>query len=180
VKPLIDLAYDLIGRGVGCAVLGREIGKGLTDLVKKMKARGVDGVLAALEDFEKREVAKFMAKGEEGKAEAVSDRVACIVTIAGKIPEGRDRTVPALIAKIESLFTDSNGVLILSTMHKAKGREWTRVGILKPELLPSKWARQGWQQEQETNLDYVARTRARVELIYLEDDRPEPEKEAAL
>ena len=166
VKPLIDLAYTLIGRGVGCYVLGREIGDGLINLTKKMKARGIDNLAQKLAAYEKREVAAFVAKGEEGKAEAVSDRVACITTIIGQMDEN-NRTVPALISRIETLFSEANGVLTLSTVHKAKGREWRRVAILAPELMPSKWARQDWQQKQEENLMYVARTRAIEHLMYL-------------
>ena len=166
VKPLIDLAYTLIGRGVGCYVLGREIGDGLINLVKKMKARGIDNLAQKLAAYEQREVAAFVAKGEEGKAEAVSDRVACITTIIDQMDEN-NRTVPALIRRIEALFSEANGVLTLSTVHKAKGREWRRVAILAPELMPSKWARQDWQQKQEENLMYVARTRAIEHLMYL-------------
>ena len=166
VKPLIELAYNLIGRGVGCYVLGREIGDGLVNLIKKMKARGIDALLQKLDAYEQREVAAFVAKGEEGKAEGVTDRVACILTIAERLDEN-NRTVPALIARIEALFSEVNGVITLSTVHKAKGREWRRVAILAPELMPSKWARQDWQQKQEENLMYVARTRAIEHLMYL-------------
>lgn len=174
-KPLIELAYDLIGRGTGCVVLGRDIGQGLVAIVKKMKAAGLDRLLEKLEEYRSREVAKFTAKGEEGKAEGVNDRVECIVTIADRIPEGRERTVPGLIGRIEAMFSDhATGVLTLSTMHKSKGREWDRVAILRPDLCPSKWARQDWQKVQEENLMYVARTRAREHLIYLTADQPEP------
>ena len=96
----------------------------------------------------------------------MTDRVACILTIAERLDEN-NRTVPALIARIEALFSEVNGVITLSTVHKAKGREWRRVAILAPELMPSKWARQDWQQKQEENLMYVARTRAIEHLMYL-------------
>jgi DNA helicase-2/ATP-dependent DNA helicase PcrA len=50
-------------------------------------------------------------------------------------------------------------------VHKAKGLEANRVFIVRPDLLPMK-AVKGWQQIQETNLEYVAITRAKTELIY--------------
>ena len=51
--------------------------------------------------------------------------------------------------------------LTLSTVHKAKGREWDRVYLLgRNKFMPSKWARQEWQYQQELNLMYVAVTRA--------------------
>jgi superfamily I DNA/RNA helicase len=52
-------------------------------------------------------------------------------------------------------------------VHKAKGLEAQRVFILEPHLMPSKWARQEWQQEQEANIIYVAVTRALETLVYL-------------
>jgi DNA helicase II / ATP-dependent DNA helicase PcrA len=166
VAPLIDLAFQLIASGRGCTVLGKEIGAGLVNLVKKQRARGISNLLAKLDLYRDREVAKHTAKGEEGKAEAVVDRVACIATVIASMPE-TERTIPALVARIEGMFSDTNGVLTLSTAHKAKGREWRRVAILRPELMPSKWARQDWQQVQEQNLIYVAWTRTKDELIFL-------------
>lgn len=165
--PLIGLAYQLIAKGVGCAVLGREIGAGLTALIKKQRARGIDMLVAKLEAYRDREVAKWTAKGEERKAEAVSDRVACVFTVIENLPE-TERTVPALVGRIEGLFTDNANVLTLCTAHKAKGREWDTVAILAPELMPSSWARQEWQRVQEENLMYVAWTRAKRHLIFMQ------------
>jgi superfamily I DNA/RNA helicase len=75
---------------------------------------------------------------------------------------------------INSIFFDpddkTNGKgIILSTIHRAKGMEWDRVFFLLPELIPSKAARAlgGWHLEQEANLDYVARTRAKSHLTFV-------------
>lgn len=167
-RPLFDLAFNLIAKGVGCAILGRDIAKGLTDLIKKRKASGIPNLVAKLEAFRDREAGRFIAKGEEAKAEAITDRVACVLTVVDHLAED-ERTVPKLIAKLEGMFTDANGVLILSTVHKAKGREWSNVAILAPELMPSPWARQDWQALQEKNLMYVAWTRCTERLIFLTD-----------
>lgn len=166
-KPLVQLAYTLIARGTACHVLGSEIGKGLVSLVRKMKAKDIDGLLAKLTAYREREVAKFMAKGEEGRAEGVNDRCDCIEIFVGALDES-ERTIAKLLLKIEGLFSDNTNQLTLSTVHKAKGREWNTVAILEPELMPSKYARQAWQAEQEENLKYVAFTRAQTHLIFLE------------
>lgn len=166
--PLVSLAFQLIAAGRGCVVLGKDIGAGLVSLVKRQKANGVDAMMAKLDVYLEREVAKFVAKGEEEKAERLADRVACIRTVADAMPEGKDRTVPKLIAKIEGMFSDSSGVLMLCTAHKSKGKEWRRVALLRPDLMPSKWARQAHQAQQEDNLIYVARTRFKEEFIFLE------------
>jgi ATP-dependent exoDNAse (exonuclease V) beta subunit len=58
---------------------------------------------------------------------------------------------------------------MLSTAHKSKGLEANRVLILLPNKLPLKWQNQlEWQMKQELNLKYVALTRARKELIFID------------
>lgn len=70
--------------------------------------------------------------------------------------------------KINTLFSNNNGTgIVLSTIHKAKGLEATKVFILCPELLPHPMAKSAWQQDQEANLKYVAITRAREHLVYV-------------
>ena len=167
--PLLKLAYELIAGGRACKILGREIGQGLVKLVRLMKARDIETLEEKLQVYLDRETAKFMGRGEEGKAEAVSDRVQCIRVVIENLPED-DRTVAGVTARIESLFTDGNSVLILCTAHKAKGKEWDRVAVLRPDLMPSKWARQDWQVVQEQNLMYVAWTRAKSHLMFLTTD----------
>ena len=80
---------------------------------------------------------------------------------------GEVESVPALIKLIEKIFTDDVKGIMLSTIHKAKGLENERVFFLCPELIPSKYATQPWQYEQENHLRYVAITRAKRELIYV-------------
>ncbi len=164
--PLITLAYELIAEKTPCVVLGRDIGAGLVSLVKQMRARNVDGLMVKLNAFVAREVAKHTAAGEEQKAEAVQDRADCVRVVVEHLHEN-ERTIGGLIARIEGMFQDQSGALTLCTAHKSKGREWDNVAILRPELMPSKWARQAWQALQEENLMYVAWTRAKQRLIFL-------------
>ncbi len=164
--PLIDLAFQLIAGGRGCRVIGKDVGAGLVNLIKKQKARGVENLLDKLAAHLAKETEKFVRAMQEGKAEALSDRVASIRVVAEAIPES-ERTVPAVIARIENLFgnDDANAKLLsLSTGHKAKGREAPRVLIYGPELLPSKMAKTEEAIQQEENLDYVMRTRATLAL----------------
>lgn len=167
--PLISKAYDLIGQGVGCKVLGREIGSGLIKLIEKMRAKDLLALETKLEAWAQRESAKFIAKGQEQKAEGVFDKVAAIQAVIGHLNE-EEQTVQALKDRLDAMFTDDADarMVLLMTAHKSKGLEFDRVYVLEPSLMPSKWARQEWQQEQEQNLLYVTITRARNELIFLE------------
>ena len=69
------------------------------------------------------------------------------------------------------MFTDEkiNNAVMLSTAHKSKGLEANRVLILLPNKLPLKWPHQlEWQLRQEMNLKYVALTRAKKELVFVD------------
>lgn len=169
--PLVSVAYGLIARGRACRILGREIGEGLVNLIEQQKARGIDRLVDKLETWRDREMARFIAKGDERRAEAVKDRVDCLLVIVGALPE-TERTVPALVAKIRAMFSDDKaaGTLTLATIHKCKGLEFPTVAILRPELMPSRAARLDWQERQEFNIIGVAATRAKETLIYIRDE----------
>ena len=76
-------------------------------------------------------------------------------------------TVAELREIIEGIFTDDLEGILLMTIHKSKGLENDNVFFLAPELIPSRFATQPWQLEQESNLKYVAITRAKNSLIYV-------------
>lgn len=169
-KPLVSLAYRLIRDRIPARVMGREIGQGLRKLVERMNARGIDALVEKLQAFTAREVAKAQAQDNEAKAEAIRDKTACIMCIIEGLPE-TDRTVPALLAVIEQLFSDAFSVgVTLATIHKAKGLEASRVFWLNASKCPAQWARQEWQMQQEDNLCYVATTRAKSELVLIEEE----------
>ena len=73
-----------------------------------------------------------------------------------------------VIAKIRSVFTEQRNGVMLSTIHKAKGLEANRVFIIHPELMPAKQAKQDCQKVQEENLRYVAYTRAKNYLGFID------------
>lgn len=166
--PLVTTAYAILGRGVGCTIAGRDIGQGLINLAEQMKAHDIPTLERRLAFYRERESLKLMAKFQEEKAEALRDRVDSLLCIIEHLPETR-RTVAALREYIKGMFDEREGVLTLSTVHKAKGREWPTVLIIRHDLMPASWARQEWQQVQEQNLMYVAYTRAKARLIIAED-----------
>jgi len=163
--PLVQKAYALIAQRIPCVILGRDIGQGLVSLVKNMKAKDIDELHVKLYEYRKREVEKAKADENEKKAESINDKVDCIYAIMENLPPDA-KSVDALIAEIEGLFSDdSKGKLTLSTVHKAKGKEWETVMILNHWLMPSSRAKQDWEIQQEYNIIYVAYTRAKFRLI---------------
>ena len=172
--PLITLAYKMIGQRIGVQIMGREIGKALENLVKKiLGARGtLDTLPQKLETYQERETAKARAKRQDAKIQAIQDKVASIFAILdGMTQQEIDGGVPALLKCISDLFVkddEKKPVTTLATIHKAKGLEADRAIILDYGLLPSKYATQEWQLQQERNLQYVAITRAKSELIFID------------
>lgn len=166
-QPLIALGYQLLKQRVAVRIMGREIGQGLKALIEKMRASGIERLQEKLLSYTQREVEKAIAKRQEAKAAALQDKTDCVLCLIDGLPE-TERTVPALLRVIDTLFSDVRNAVVLGTIHKAKGLESRRVFWLNSSGCPSKWAKQEWQQAQERNLCYVATTRAQEELVLIE------------
>ena len=172
--PLITTAYALISKGIACRVEGREIGTGLLKLARRWKIATLDALIKKLDDYEARQTAKFMSKGQEDRVQIVVDQVECLRVVIDRCLVAGKTQISDLVESVTSMFGDTPDgqqprVLTLSTVHKSKGREFKRVFILgRQKYMPSPYAKQEWQAVQESNLEYVAITRAMVELIDVE------------
>jgi DNA helicase-2/ATP-dependent DNA helicase PcrA len=169
-KPLVDLAFSYLKRRIPAAIEGRDIGRGLLTLSRKWhSAYSVRDLRVRLEEFLEHERERLLAQNKLHKFGAVEDKVQTLLVLADTFPD--DTPLEEFRRVLESLFADSEPgqpqrKIILSTIHKAKGREWDRVWLYgRNTLMPSFYARQDWQLEQEDNLAYVAVTRAAGELI---------------
>ena len=169
--PLISIAYMLIGAGRACIVEGREIGTGLIKLARNWKVKDLAALKKKLDDHEERLTAKFSAMGRMDKVERLKDQVDCLRIIIESCQAKKKNSVDDVVTEITNMFGNTPEgerpkVLTLSTVHKSKGREWERVYIYgRARYMPSPYAKKDWQMEQETNLEYVAITRALHELI---------------
>lgn len=169
--PLLAAAFKLIRQGIGCVMLGRDIGKGLVALSKKICPEDVtpiDVFIGLVRDWKDRESALAMANKNESKLAGIMDRAECLLAVAEA--EGVASAGGARVA-LQSLFARDRGLVTLATGHRAKGLEWDVVLHLDPWRIPSKFAREavangdGRQMEQERNLLYVIETRAKHTLI---------------
>jgi superfamily I DNA/RNA helicase len=108
-------------------------------------------------------------KGEMRAAQA-QDRLSCLLAAA----QGCD-TISGLRHKLTKLFDEQNTepCVVLGTIHKMKGLESDRVTILRPDLLPHPMARTDREIAQELNCLYVALTRSRNQLHFV-DQLPFP------
>ena len=168
-KPLIDLAFRCFRARIPAFVMGKELGEGLQSLIRKCDKRGggIDGFVSRLEAWRDREVEKAVAKHLEAKAEAIEDKAATLLMLVAELPEA-NRTVAELSSVLHVLFSDPGNALTLATIHKSKGLEADTVWWLEPGLCPSRWAKSEWQVAQERNLMYVATTRAKTSLRFID------------
>ncbi len=173
--PLVQLAYKLIARRIPAIIKGRDIGAGLTSLVKRLagKRGTLDTLAERLAEYQSAEVSKALARRQESKAQSISDKCESVMALLDTMTDDdRADGIAGLIRVIESLFTDQNDSsrVLLSTIHKSKGLERDNVLILDWHLCPSPMARQEWQQHQERNLQFVAITRAKSRLTFVSSE----------
>jgi hypothetical protein len=161
-KPLIKLAYRLMKNNIQPRMAGKDIAASLKATLRRVKAKSIP---EAIEKLEKLADAEIKDCKSDSAAETMRDKFDSLLSILESLPSSMP--IPEVAKSIDELFSDGPGQVFLSTIHKAKGREFPSVILLSPELIPSRFATLDWQIEQEYNLLYVAITRAQQELFYV-------------
>ena len=167
LKPLVVTYIWLTKNKVKSKIRGKDIGEGIIALINKTGAKTLSGLNHLLDAEQAKMCKKLKERGVRHpmlhpKMELFFQRRDVIDCLSSEVS-----TVTELIRLIDRIFTDEAKGIVLSTIHKSKGLENDRVFFLCPELIPSRFATQPWQYEQEQNLRYVAITRAKQELIYV-------------
>lgn len=169
--PLLALAFKLLRAGTGVVMLGRDIGKGLITLSRKLlpedksPANFCRGEIVKWRDSE-RDLA--LANGQDEKVAGIEDRAMCLLAV---LSAAEVQDAGQLRQALEKLFSRENGSVSLGSIHRAKGLEWDCVLHLDPWRIPSKWAKEAakrgdnGQLQQEYNLRYVAETRTKHTLL---------------
>lgn len=178
--PLIKLYNDLLKLGRKCSIKGKDIGLNLKKMVEETNNEilnvdlNKEGVFLELYKalFTKRnEIMRdrnldLRSANETSDISTYLDQIRALEAIS----EGLT-TKEELVSRIERMFTDKKEEGIsLSTIHKAKGLEADNVYIACRSLMPCKSATLDWEKEQEKNLQYVAYTRAKHKLAFLNED----------
>lgn len=162
--PLIKLFFEFLIQNKKAIIKGSDIGVHLIQLIGKIN--NVPELIKHWED----KLEKFrwdlrksgvLDPNEHSGYVALEDKVNTLLFLA-RI----SNSIIDLKAKIEMIFTDEITGIVLSTIHKIKGLETDRVFIIRPDLIPLPNNTKTWQFKQEKNLEYVAITRAKTELIY--------------
>ena len=174
-RPLVELAYAFLKRRIPAYIEGREIGAGLIRLAQKWKIKGLDVLVKRLEDYRDSETTRLMQKKMEAKAEEVNDKIDTLMVLIDATRSQGGSSVFDLVSLIQNMFGDTEDgrrprAIVLSSVHKFKGREADRVFILgRSRYMPSRYSqRRGakdWEIEGEKCVIFVALTRHKKELV---------------
>lgn len=159
--PLMSACLDLLRKGTPARIEGRDIGAQLVGMIRKLKAKSVPDFFRKLETWTDKQIKRFSGtKNAESKISQVEDQAATLNAVAQDC-----RSISEIESKIYSLFQDSDSnakpAVVLSSVHKAKGLEWNKVFILTGTFKKNKG-------EEEANIYYVAVTRAKQNLTFVE------------
>lgn len=161
-KPLVFLMFDLLRRNKNASIRGNDIGLSIAKTVKKYN--NIVELNTGLTNLLIEKQTQLINLGvtdvfNDPRYIAVQDNVDII-----RFLMNNSKSIGDIVNKLSYIFTDNPKGIILSTIHKSKGLEADNVFIIKPDKIkiPTKISEM-WQQE--INLEYIAYTRAKVNLI---------------
>jgi DNA helicase II / ATP-dependent DNA helicase PcrA len=165
--PLVRLAYSLLREGVPSKLAGKkDLGVELRKLARLGGAGTIDEIDAKLDSWLSEEITIARRRKRPEREETARDLVETIRVVMDRCREMGARMATDVEAELARLFaSEDTRALLLSSIHKAKGKEWPKVFWMQSQPW---WSSQEWQRQQETNLNYVAATRAKRELVLVQ------------
>lgn len=164
--PLVDMYFYLVSKGKSCYIEGEEILSGVKNILRPYNRKTLVYAMAELN----REYSELLADNSENGRIAlhIFEESFNILKRASEALVNNSGTVRNLLEAIENLTTrNEEDSIMLCTIHKSKGLEANTVYILREDLIPSQFAKTPEQLKQERNLMYVARTRAKEKLVFI-------------
>lgn len=160
--PFIKLVFDLLDNGKFATIIGKDIGEDIKSKLSKFKT--FQQVITMINEKLSTTISTLVSMGitepeTHPQYVSVRDNMEIIRNLMR-----RTKNVSEMIMIIDKIFTDKPSGIILSTVHKSKGLEAERVFIIKPSELKIK-SPIAWMWQGELNLEYIAYTRAKNELI---------------
>jgi superfamily I DNA/RNA helicase len=178
--PLVQVYNEFLKLGKKAYIRGKDIGRNMKNVIKSTKQEKInadckeDGLFVRLYDdvFVTRNkiMEKSAVDAKTAMKSPIIDAKLDMIKALEVLSEGLT-TTEELMAKIDEIFPkrDRKDGISLSTVHKAKGLEAKNVYIVCKSLMPSKSAKKDWEIQQEHNLMYVAYTRAKEKLGFVDE-----------
>ena len=182
--PLVKLYAEYLRINKKSYIRGKDIGENLIETMNQFKGLGVvplnkslmgEGLFRDLYKHFFKIVENMMEKCGLSEEEAYFsvpamefyDTISSLEILSEGINDADE-----LIDKIRTIFNEGNNdAVCLSTVHKSKGLEADNVYILCKSQMPSIYATKEWEIISERNLEYVAITRAKKSLQYIDEDK---------
>lgn len=157
--PLITYCLNFLKQGTPANIAGRDIAMQLTNAVKKTKAKTIESFNLKVEDMRSKEIAKATKEKKFHLIESINDKFDCLEALSSAC-----KTTSEITAKINSMFVDvsDSKVVLLSSVHKAKGLERNNVFLIKNTF--------SFADDSEKAIYYVAITRAKEKLYFIEKE----------
>lgn len=172
--PLVKLCMEYIANGTKAYVKGRDIGANLINMIENTECKKIENALEEMRKELGRIVGRLIGTHicadqqeaeEHPKYVSYKDKMDAIEYIARGLDKCTD-----VVNRIKSIFDDNRDGICLSTIHKSKGLENDRVFIIREDKMPLKGCMDiPWMAVQEYNLIYVAYTRAKHYLGFIQD-----------
>ena len=175
--PLVRACLRLVQSGRRAFVAGQDIGRQILRLAKKVFRRGFDNYEQKLADLAAQEEARLrnVLKDKPQVDAVVAQRLDIIEALRHFVQELETEemlTLEGLNDLVEATFSDQGDAIELSTVHRAKGKEADRVFLLYPELMPASYAKTPEAVRGEACVQFVALTRAKQDLVFVESPTP--------
>ena len=167
--PLVNLCLALIKNGQTATIKGNDLANELKQMALNIKGNTIEDVkeytTKELDNLKNYFISAYGMDESSAKETRpylmLLDKCECLLYLA----ESANGNIKAIIDKVFSETKIANAITLMS-IHKAKGLESDRVVFLEPNLHAKKSKKQKqWQFDQEQNLQYVAVTRAKKELV---------------
>ena len=164
--PLVALAFELISQRIPAKIKGRDVMASITGLAKlALKGKKPWGELTLhLDAYVMSESMRLRAHpnpATEAKIANLQDRAESLEILFNAALCDNVNSLESFGKWIYQFFDEKiTGCVTLSTVHKSKGTEADTVFILDPSNMPHPMAKTENQRAQETNIQWVAFTRA--------------------
>ena len=156
--PTIKLAMQFIRHGIKANIRGRDIGNGLSFLVKRSNAKTVDKFQSWIDKWYEKERQRLLEKRYD--TSVIDDKYECINNLCEA-----SNSIDELKQNINDLFSDAdeNNIVLFSTVHKFKGFQRDNVFILDYTFFAEN-------SQEEKNVRYVALSRTKDKLYFVKKD----------
>ena len=161
--PMFRYAVQFLKYKIPCLVVSN-FGEQLIKFVNSFEVTTTEDLADEIEKWRKKEIADAESRELFHKINRINDKARSILPFCDEY-----RIKAQVVQGLERLLRSDTGPR-LCTIHKAKGMEAEYAYLLRPDLVPGPWIDPDSKEyEQEENLRYVAITRAKENLVFMQE-----------